>query len=245
MQLTQQLFRSDVEFQAPQVGCQPTPDTFLVSWVPGERLDGLCNRPDLLFFRGWLDHRKSLLESAGRWLRVFHGASRECTPSHFDGIRRFVANRQTALRHLPVDVAKKLSDGLQTAVSAEMVRVHGDFAPHNILVDRERLTVIDFAGINEFDRETPWFDAAAMIVALECAWRRRRRNLLRWLRGPVEAMIASFLKGYGAPDHWPSELLLTYGVQHLTRLYAQENHNRASAMVGWHVRRLSWAMKQL
>jgi hypothetical protein len=233
-----------VEFvRTPAIVCCPTPDTLLVEKLPGRALQAICTTPSLWQLRRWVEVRCRLLHRVGTWLRTFHGTSLIAAPAPLDGVRAYVLQRSAALAALPQEMTDEFWRVLNSTSAPVSARVHGDFTPHNILVDGHTIAVIDLAGISEFEVETPSFDAAAMVVGLEEAWRYRMRNPLRFGRGTVDAMIGAFLDASGVSGD--RTFPVCYAVRHLTRIYnILRKSGRAPGPRNWHVQRVRLALEK-
>ncbi len=242
--LTRELFAGEPSIRTPAVACSPTPDTFLVEKLPGSSLQSACTTPPVLGLSAWLESRCLMLERTGLWLRRFHDASRQSRPAPLAGVKAYASNRAPALDAVGKELADEFWRVLDSAVAVEPVRVHGDFTPHNILVAGEQVSVIDMAGISEFEFDTHCFDAAAMTVGLEESWRRRGRNHLRFFPSTVNAMIAAFLGASGVARD-DRAFPICYAVRQLTRVYnVLRTTGRMPGPRNWHVQRLRLALER-
>ncbi|MBA3884174.1 MAG: phosphotransferase [Acidobacteria bacterium] len=243
-QLSRRVFEGHAYIRTPRVACNPTPHTFLVEKLAGASLHSVCTAPPVFGLSAWVDSRCALLERVGTWLNRFHAAARQAQPAPLSGVKAYVLNREPALAALEKEHVDEFWRMLDSAVAAAPVRVHGDFTPHNILVDGDTVAVIDMAGINEMECESHCFDAAAMTVGLEEAWRRRGRNYLRYVPAPVHRMIGAFLGSSGI-DSDDAALPVCYAVRHLTRVYnVLRTTGRRPGPRNWHVRRLRLAIER-
>jgi aminoglycoside phosphotransferase (APT) family kinase protein len=222
--LTRKLFMGEPLFQVPGFACAPTPDTFLVEWMSGEPLNSCCTRPPFGPFGSWLERQKRVLRNTGIWLNRFHASSRDVKSFPLDGFKRYIANREKVLPAIDPALAAQLFRSVEAHTAASTVRVHGDFSPHNILVNGDVLGVIDFAGINEFDRGSPWFDVATMYLGVEEYWHNRLRNYLRFMRAPLQQLQAAFLDGYGVKSKEDPVFRLACALRHFSKLYS--HHQR-------------------
>lgn len=242
--LTRALFAAEPYIRTPRVACNPTPDTFLVEKLAGVSLHGVATVPPLVGLRSWVESRAALMGRVGLWLQRFHDANRGPGPAPLAGVKAYVLNREPAFAALEKDLVDEFWRVLDGATTPEPVRVHGDFTPHNILVSGDAVAVIDLAGINELEFDTRAFDAAAMVVGLEEAWRRRGRNYLRFFPSSVHAMIGAFLRASGVgPDE--GALPVCYAVRHITRIYnVMRMTGRTPGPRNWHVQRVRLAIER-
>jgi hypothetical protein len=242
--VTREVFAGDLHVRTPRVACNPTSDTFLVEKLRGESLQSICTVPPVFGFGRWAASRSDLLARVGSWLRRFHDAGRQAAPAPLGGVAAYVRNRAPALGVLEPRERDAFWCRLDAARALVPSTVHGDFTPHNILVDGETVAVIDMAGINEMEHETPCFDAAAMVVGLEESWRRRRRNYRRFSRAGLDGMVRAFLRSSGIADD-DDALPVCYAVRHLARIYTVLGATgRLPGPRSWHVQRLRLAIER-
>jgi Ser/Thr protein kinase RdoA (MazF antagonist) len=241
---TRRLFDGDPFIRTPAVACNPTSDTFLVQKLAGRPLQSLATTPPLIGLASWTMYTDAMLGRVGDWLRRFHDADADRHGAPLEGVRAYLLNREPALDVLTAREKDALWMMFEAAASTETVRVHGDFTPHNVLVDGTSIAVIDFAGINEMERATRCFDAAAMVVGLEEAWRRRRRNYLRFSRRVLDRLVRALMAGSGV-QAGDGALPVCYAVRHLTRVYnILRTRGRLPGPRNWHVRRVRLAIEQ-
>ncbi len=242
--LWRSVFDQDSIIQTPALLARPTPHTLLVEFLPGRPLGGICSRPPILVHRvrAWCSGLASDLHNLGVSLRRFHSVTLEHGTDAGGGLRRYVRERESVLPYLNPALRRRFLAAMEKTAVPSTVRVHGDFTPHNVLVQNGRLAVIDFAGIDEFDHGSPYFDVANMIVGLEEVWRRSFRNYLRFFKFPVEKLIQRFLAGYEvSPDDTP--LLRNWrALRHYCRIYSlSRSAGTKPSSWRWHLR----AMDQL
>jgi glycosyltransferase involved in cell wall biosynthesis/aminoglycoside phosphotransferase (APT) family kinase protein len=140
------------------------------------------------------------MEAAGAWLAAMQGCtSGETAPE--EALRLWQVRVEMDLERcrtilppqLPARVAARVAEVL-CSTNVPVVGRHCDFWPGNVLVDEDRVTVLDFAG---FGPGLPWEDAAYFLIQSELFFDypliRRRFATLR----------QAFLSGYGraAPEH--------------------------------------------
>jgi hypothetical protein len=242
--LSRELFAGIPFVRTPRLACCPTPVTFLVEKLPGEHLHVLSTNPPVWGLSQWVDARCRLLNRVGTWLSVFHRRTLDVRAAPLAGLKAYVLKREAAFPPSQNALLERLLRAIDDGVSAATVRVHGDFTPHNVLVDGDTVAVIDLAGITEFERETPWFDAACMVVGLEETWRRRAKNHLRYFPSAVRQMISAFLQSFdGAVDD--ASFPLCYAVRHFARIATRfRQTSRQPGARDWHVRRLRLALER-
>ena len=227
--VAREVFRNDPWVRTPRIACTPTPHTFLVEALPGRPLDATG---------AWLPSWRTSLRRAGTWLKRFHAATANEEQVAGEGLLHYVRNRQRGLDALPVPLAERLLDGIAALPTHVGVRVHGDFTPHNVLVDGNGIAVLDQAGIEEFDRGSPWFDVACMMAGLERTWRARSYNPLRRWDRPVDEAVGAFLDSYGARGDEP-ELRVCRAVRYFTVVYTELLKKKAAPTV------YAWAIEAL
>jgi hypothetical protein len=121
--------------------------------------------------------------------------------------------------------------------------VHGDFTPHNILVDGETVAVIDMAGINEMEHETPCFDAAAMVVGLEERGGVADGTTAASSRAGLDGMIGHSCGPPGLPTMTRRCRCVT-PCGTCADLYVLRTTGRLPGPRSWHVRRLRLAIER-
>jgi aminoglycoside phosphotransferase (APT) family kinase protein len=156
---------------------------------------------------------------------MFHKASAHVADGAVNGFARYVSNREAVFLALDRSVVNLLLNAVASHRPASMARVHGDFSPHNLLIDAGRIAVIDYAGVQEFDEETPWFDVATMLCKFEEYWGARRRNYLRYFRSPLRNLKQAFLDAYGEGCD-QADFHLSCAIRHFSKLYAAYAANR-------------------
>ncbi len=165
---------------------------------------------------------------AGEWLRNFQAkgvvAMRGSHPQHLGSPDAFLAYLDDRLRvlrnsHPGIDGALRTRLLAYAAAALHLLPEqafdavtwsHSDFGPHNVLMDGERITVLDF----ELHPQHPEFDAAYFVECLA--------NQSGPLVDPekVRRLERAFLAGYGAPVNGPLFALLR--LRHLLCSYVSE-----------------------
>lgn len=195
--VAQELADSSESFQAPAVACCPTESALLVERLPGLPLAELLSQPPWFGFAEWLARQRLILERAGIWLSRFHRVAHLPEDPSLSGLQRYVSNREKGLAVLDTALGRLLQERLESGGQEVQVRIHGDFAPHNILYGRGRLGVIDYSGLAEFEIGPPAFDIAKMHVDLSVVWRQSWRNPRRAATGPPAILQQALIDGYG------------------------------------------------
>jgi Ser/Thr protein kinase RdoA (MazF antagonist) len=114
-----------------------------------------------------------------------------------EGITLYVSRRLEMLERealVGTDLGKTLRkrlEEIETALlrSLPSVLLHGDFIPSNILIDGERVCVLDFSWVS---RGCQYFDITAFALAL-----RRLGDTGRYSRRTLSLLEEAFLEGYG------------------------------------------------
>lgn len=139
--------------------------------------------------------------SAGAWLRDFQSFTAQGPAQfNFDGLMKYCEQRLNTLSALGAPGIDQRFIGCfrrymearhrETAAKPDkMVGRHNDFSPHNILVQAERICVIDFGF---FDRDSYLYDLCKFWFQLECM---KASPLYR--KSTIERLQASFFAGYG------------------------------------------------
>lgn len=177
----------------------------------------------------------ALCTRMGNWLREFQrvGGGRMAgqSPRHLatrDDFVAYVDERllqltqlrpgiDRAVRTLAVEHLRRLLATVDAEHFAQVTWSHADFGPHNVLVDGEVLTVLDF----ELRPEHPYFDVSYFIESLA------------GLRTPfadpdrLSRLETAFLTSYGTPLH--PALLHAFRLRHLVCSYLSHARRRGLA----------------
>jgi Ser/Thr protein kinase RdoA (MazF antagonist) len=186
--------------------------------------------------RDVLARAAALCTSAGAWLRRFQerGAVEMCgeQPTHLGSPATFLAYVEERLRLLRAarpGIEPALCDDLLMHATMALGALpagalgpvtwsHADFGPHNLLVDGDRLVVLDF----ELAPEHPFFDAAYYVESLSHAG------------GPlvdpsrVVRLERAFLAGYATFTETP--LFTLFRLRHVVCAYVSETRRAAGLM---------------
>ena len=182
----------------------------LIAWFPdlmaivteeaqGIGFDGILKRLALTRTRGARETAMTALQRVGEWLRVFQSRI-PADPLQRKDHRRYLERRLQALTRLGA-IAQDDSDRLLASFDDQWARIsyeelnpvatHADLCPANILVARDRVTVIDLAA--SLDR-AKYLDVAHLYMHLTLAGRRLHlgRGLTEQLR---QTLLQSFEPG--------------------------------------------------
>jgi glycosyltransferase involved in cell wall biosynthesis len=181
-------------------------------------------------------HREEICQVAGqvgKWLRQFHETTRH--PSIRYESRLYLAQLSDQLERctsgglertaaqgiwkLAALTSRRL-DGQPVAAAARQ----GDFIPQNILVDQDRISVVDFENFNEWD--VIYEDLGAFVAYLAMLG-----GSPAYSKATLEAMARSFLSGYG--DSISSEFLNLYIVKAAATVVAEFSPKKGVLGAGW------------
>lgn len=153
---------------------------------------------------------KAVGTAAGDWLRRFHDAtSRTPMPHDHDrfchglarALHRLGARAGTeGLAELQAQLTR--ASGQLDGVLLETAAGHGDFLPQNILVQRDRVAVVDFEGYRP--RQAVHRDVGHMLAYSMMLERQRRYH-----GGALRAFANAFAHAYGARPNAAAQRLFT------------------------------------
>lgn len=167
----QSAFRETAHLETVKVAAFVEPLQALVTWaIPGKSLESSLRKESRPFSRH-LEPAVQACSHAGEWLRELHRLP--VSQDHEDArkqIATFLDDRLVTLQRLPgSEVSESLARTLRAALferltaaldSEAPVLCHNDFSPHNMLLDGERLCVLDFSfagpGLSAFDAACFW-----------------------------------------------------------------------------------------
>jgi hypothetical protein len=180
----------------------------LATWeVPGEPLLGLISNNLPLRFGRTAPRLAYLCELAGRWLGQFHRIDHVPDRAALrSSLTRYYQARIDELVDNPASrVSKTLADTLLRRISswldqtvddarAHVVLCHNDFSPHNIIVTRTGLCVLDFSFAGS---GLPAFDVA-------CFWHKLNDLKVSRIRSSrnIDMLQQRFIAGYGQEVDW-------------------------------------------
>ncbi len=238
--ITRKLFSHNERVLTPKVCCQPTPETFLVEALPGQPLLAACHRLPLFRLREWFLAQLGAIRESGTWLATFHASSiSTISTTGGDGLRKYVKKRESIFQILGEDMERRIYRLLEQVHIENHVRIHGDYSPHNILVTTQGIGVIDFAGIQEFDIATPWFDVATLIVGIQRRWHGSFLNYLRPFPFLLRKWEDAFFEGYGNVAEMNATFKMCVIIRHLAELYSGlTSRNQFSIRKQWDYLRL-------
>ena len=218
-------FRPHAAWRVPRpVAVDPAERMLLTEQVPGVVLKDLIGRSAKRTAFGYgHEVMEEYCAMSGRWLRQFQSFTAQAEGSfNHEGLREYCAQRLDTLvldKDSGIDAAfkRRFLDYLQRAQESlgarpdRIVGRHNDFSPHNILVEGERLSVIDFGF---FDHDSYLYDVGKFWFQLECM----KASPLFSAR-TIERLQTSFLSGYGGSvDTGDPAFQLVVGRYFLTRL---------------------------
>jgi len=193
--------------------------------------------------------------SAGAWLRAFQAHTTQGSGEfNIEGLMHYCDQR---LDTLIADGQSGIDAQFKEMFRSYLVRMHArsrgkvstitgrhnDFSPHNIIVNGERISVIDFGF---FDYDSPLYDVSKFWFQLECM---KVSPLFR--PSTIERLQNSFFAGYGAAfDHRDPAFELVASRYFVTRLATMVKEGRRGGLRGWIDRRsykwcLDWLTKRL
>jgi hypothetical protein len=193
------------------------------------------------------------MKRVGAWLRAFQSTAPPVGRVSIDDLRRYIDIRLERLTSLPLanftgeDRRRALQRIEQLGAAAdpvdlEEVRVHRDLAPGNILVSRDRITVLDFAmsGTGSRLHDLTRLFLQIELVALKPQFRRSV------LRRAARALLEGFDTEVTTDRPMFRLLSLLHHVNHLGTLAKSRAPFPVNAY-NWHVRRAhrAWIEREL
>jgi len=198
------------------------PDVMATMFVQGRMLQGIYKK-NLMRFSGAGEMEKSIYftKLTAQWLKRFSDETRKghgfsaplSTVTGFCRDRMHeIVNWNPTFDRLNVseqELTTFIEGVFQIYPEAEVqiVRNHGDFAPHNILIDnRGRLGVIDIGFSMNTGNPLPFEDAAAFLIYLE-----QMRNNPLYRPSGIQMIIGAFLNELADEDaHAGGEIIAAY-----------------------------------
>lgn len=225
-------------------GVDSQEELLLMEYVAGKTLDDDLS---VVRYLSAVQNRRRVqreFRQLGRWLRLFQADLRWENDSHelLDRWLDVTLERLSGIHLLdvpgdvrdaiPVHAFKQVAERLQSMrkqlenTPLPIAACHGDFGPWNVLVDGERLVVIDLFG---FRQDLPLIDLLCLetyLETLESSWT-FSRYWLRQFRG-------AFREGYGSPVVSETSILFEFclACQRVCRLHDEVSRGGA----GWFVR---------
>ncbi len=202
--------------------------------LPGRPLSEILKRKANLLTAGL--HRREVCQIAGQvgeWLRQFHEATRKPPINHESLLylaklsvqldRCTLAGLDKTAAQRIWELAAQVSRRLHGQPAPRAAR-QGDFIPQNILVDQNRISVVDFENFNECDviyEDLGTFAAYLTMLGGSPAYS----------RGTLESMARRFLSAYG--DSISSEFLNLYVVRAAATVVAELPRKEGVLGEGW------------
>lgn len=164
--------------------------------------DVIGSKGKMFCFSNGFEILTNLCFECGRWLYWFHlfTSKSNCNPK-FNRHIEYCETRLHLLERQPFScVDRKFSKAVSGYLKKEVSRMshnqiqvagcHYDFAPHNIIVDKLKVTVLDF---NMFDYDSVYFD-------LGCFWQKLESMKQHpfYSGSFIQKLQSSFFLGYGA-----------------------------------------------
>jgi hypothetical protein len=211
------------------------PISFFPEWraIVTEESPGLVLKPLLMSHTHILSMRdtgelQKTVFLCGRWLRDFHQNVKAETEFEMEGITLYVSRRLEILENeglVGIDLCKSLRRHLEEIEkehihSLPSVLLHNDFIPGNILVDGEKICVLDFSWVG---RGCSYFDIVAFWMELQ-----RLGETPKYSKKRISLLQKTFLDGYGGISEGSIEFRcfeLLYRVNSLDSLWRERQKN--------------------
>lgn len=213
-----------------------------------ERVEGIPLAAALSKLRGspsprTIEDTARVLRNVGAWLSAFQGSPDTTRPPvSLDRMRNYLDTRLKALTELRVfapdlrDALLRHFDRRASAIAARdlgAVPVHADFTPENVLVDGERVSVIDFTMAKDGAR---YLDVSHMFMHVDML------KMRPWFRpGAIDRQTAALLDGFEPNLRIERPLLELLLVQHVVCFVLQTAQMKIARLpafvLAWHIRR--------
>ncbi|WP_141686159.1 phosphotransferase [Alishewanella sp. HH-ZS] len=202
MRQLNQLFADSPRLNVPNpVKFYPETLSLLTEEVIGGELETLFSGAALLIRRAPLKKALEMAELAGMWLKQFQLMTKnlDMAVSHI-ALADYCQERLDSLiaKQVP-GVTKDMTDQLYSLAEMADRQIipehifycgcHGDFAPHNIITDRQSLSVLDFT---DYRLDINLFDPINFMEKVG-----RMHGYFRYRHAVVEQLNHHFLQGYG------------------------------------------------
>lgn len=202
MQQLNQLFADSPRLNVPNpIKFYPETLSLLTEEVIGAELETLFSGAALLIRRAPLKKALEMAELAGMWLKQFQLMTKnsDMAVSHI-ALAHYCQERLDYLiaKQVP-GFTKNMTDKLYSLVDIADRQVfpehifycgcHGDFAPHNIITDRQNLSVLDFT---DYRLDINLFDPINFMEKVG-----RMHGYFRYRHAVVEQLNYHFQRGYG------------------------------------------------
>lgn len=127
----------------------------------------------------WIRNLDEISQRAINWLSDFHAIQSDW--GDVSGpLMKYIENRVVVLDALSEDLRTDFIRICSGPIETKCVLSHGDFTPHNILLDDAQLCVVDF-GIDEWEMMSPMWDFACFIVGMQRSCLFSWSNPMRWM----------------------------------------------------------------
>lgn len=174
--------------------------TIITAEVPGVVLKPLMMAHTSILSSHSTEGVGKIMFSCGRWLRDFHKHVTAATEFEHEGVALYVSRRLEILEEVGLigtDLGRTLRQHLDQMEKAYIsslpsVLLHNDFISGNVLVDGERVCVLDYSWVG---RGCNYYDVASFWVELQ-----RLAEMPYHSRRKVSSLQKHFLEGYGAID---------------------------------------------
>lgn len=188
------------------------PIAFFPEWhaIVTAETPGLVLKPVIMCYTRLLSLQdiesfKKVLFLCGSWLRDFHHNVKTATDFEMEGITLYLSKRLEKLEDVGLvrkEIGKVLRKKMEAIEQAYIrfvpsVLLHNDFIPGNILVDRERICVLDFSWVG---KGCHYFDITAFWLELQ-----RLGEMPHYSKRNVSLLQKAFLEGYGGIDQESKE----------------------------------------
>jgi hypothetical protein len=213
----------NIGFRPPALYTVPEPivysaedQMFLQESAPGRR------------YREMIADNVSILggaQAAAEWMACLHSNAIGATPAK-DIAAKLSKQREELRAALPIglrDQANTLCSNVVTRLddrSAPDVAIHGDLHPKNILIDRERVTVIDLEafGRGEAERDVGYFLAQTTISGF------RSHGSLEWTRRARALAMSAYVAKRSGPTIRPERVSLYMATTFLQAIHHDVCH---------------------
>ena len=237
-------FAGHKHFAVPRpIAVFPEECAILTEEIPGMQLMGLIGTcaKRYKFRRGQSELQKHCF-LAGAWLKEFQSFT-TCgsAPFDIDRLRRYCEVRLDTLQQyrrtgVDAEFKRRFAEYLMRKHEESGARLHAisgrhnDFSPHNILVDRGRVGVIDFGF---FDYDSALYDVCRFWFQLE-----QLKSSPLFRSSTIEQLQRSFFEGYGTViDSRDAAFEMIVSRYFITRLVTMAKEGMRRGLANWVDRR--------
>ena len=229
-----EIFKHDADVFLPRLVFDRASGLIISEMFAGASLQDYCRVSYRQNPLKWRSNLETAVARTGKWLATYHATSRRMDNCESYSYYDYLSPRRKLLEYLPGDLGRQLESWAKTHIIRTRAIIHGDYSPHNVLIDRRRICVIDF-GIEEWTEMSPVWDLATMTTSLEKNLRFSWRSPFRWSQKRIKKIIEVFLKSYGCDIDRNS-----YGLGcALCHLVAFGEERQGSPTAIWHLRELT------